>query len=176
MCFPTDHHGDSAFQRSSSGLVRSRTDLVSPPSIMTQPPAFSLSSRGPLFIMSQKASHTPVTVARPGESQNPAVAEPPTVTLVNEHVQSTHCVSLKPDYINQDLNFKGQVPLSDGMGGKHGAVKVKDLTLHITLPTLIHLTPHFCWRTTQRNISPRPHSRSRKADKRPRKTSHWVLA
>lgn len=44
---------------------------------MTQPSTLSLSSWGPLFIMSQKACHTPVTVARPGESQNPAAAEPP---------------------------------------------------------------------------------------------------
>lgn len=44
---------------------------------MTQPSTSILSSWGPLFIMSQKASHTPVTVARPGESQNPAVAKPP---------------------------------------------------------------------------------------------------
>ena len=98
---------------------------------MTQPTTSNLSSWGPLFIMSQKTSHTPVTAARPGESLNPAVAEPPLIPLVNEHVQSTYCVSLKPDYINQDLNFKGQVPLSSNMGGKHEAVKVKDLTLQM---------------------------------------------
>lgn len=63
--------------RSCAGLVRSCTDLVSPPSNMTQPSTSILSSWGPLFIMSQKASHTPVTVTRPGESQNPAVAKPP---------------------------------------------------------------------------------------------------
>ncbi len=53
--FPSDHTDDCAYQRSYACLVRSRTDLVSPPSSMTQPSTSNLSSWGPLFIMSQKA-------------------------------------------------------------------------------------------------------------------------
>lgn len=64
--FPSDDIDDCAFQRSCAGLVRSWTDLVLPPS-MTLPSTLNLSSWGPLFIMSQKTSHTPVTVARSPE-------------------------------------------------------------------------------------------------------------
>lgn len=67
----------------------------------------------------------------PWRKSESSCSRAPLIPLVNEHVQSTHCVSLKPDYINQDLNFKGQVPLSSNMGGKHEAVKVKDLTLQM---------------------------------------------
>lgn len=31
------------------------------------------------------------------------------ISVINEHVQSTHCVSLETDYINHALNFNGQV-------------------------------------------------------------------
>lgn len=125
--------------------------------------------------MSQNASHTPVTVAWPGESQNPAVAEPPLIPLVNEHVQSTHCVSLKPDHINQGLNFKGQVPSPETWEKKTWSCKSKGPHTAQT-PQLLHLTLHFCWWTTHHSVSPRPHSRSLKANKRPCKTSHQALA
>lgn len=96
--FPSDCIDDCAFQRSAVGPVRRLTDLVSPSTGMTQPSILNLLSRGPLFIMSQRASHT---LARLGESQKsscswgpPPQPPPPlpVIPLINGHVQSTYCV------------------------------------------------------------------------------------
>lgn len=93
--FPSDCIDDCAFQRSAVGPVRRLTDLVSPSTGMTQPSALNLLSRGPLFIMSQKASHTS---ARLGERQKsscsraPPTSPLPVIPLINGHVQSTYCV------------------------------------------------------------------------------------
>lgn len=161
MCIP-----DELFP----GLVKAWTELLLPPGSMTQLSTLKLSSWGPLFIMSQKASYTCAKVAPPRESPHPPIL------LINEHVQSAHCVSLKPDHINQGLNFKGQVPSPATWEKNMELLKTKGPHTAHTLSVLIHLTPHFCWRTTHRSVSPRPHSWSHKTNKRPRKTSHQVLA
>lgn len=163
MCFPSDRGDDCAFLRSCSALVGSRPDLASPRSehdsaVKTLE---SLPPGGPLFIMSQKKqprSRTPVPVARPGRESGSSCSRAPLIPLVNEHVQSTHCVSLKPDYINQGLNFKGQVPLSGNMGGKHEAVKSKGP--HTARSVQHSYTSHHtsAGGTTQCNAGPRPHS------------------
>lgn len=137
--FPSDCIDDCAFQRSAAGPVRRLTDLVSPSSGMTQPSTLNLLSRGPLFIMSQKASHTS---ARLGESQKSSCS-PPTTPRHPSHKWPCPiyllCVSLKPDNINQGLNFKGQVP-----SPSKNTKLLKWRTSHCTYaPILLHLTPHF---------------------------------
>lgn len=109
-CFPLESVDHYAFQRRFFGPVKVGPTLFHLPVAWLRPQPWISPPGDPLFMMSQKASHTPVTVAGPAKSQNPAVVKPPLIPLVNEHVQSTHWVSLKPDHINQDLNFKGQVP------------------------------------------------------------------
>lgn len=142
--FLSDCIDDCAFQRSAAGPVRRLTDLVSPSSGMTQPSTLNLLSRGPLFIMSQKASHTS---ARLGESQKSSCSrDPPPTHTTPRHPSHKWpcpiyllCVSLKPDSINQGLNFKGQVP-----SPSKNTKPLKWRTSHCTYaPILLHLTPHF---------------------------------
>lgn len=106
-----------------------------------------------------------------GESWNPAVSVP---LPLNEHVQSTHSVPLKPDHINLGLNFKGQVPFS--AAGEENMELLKQRTSHCRrTPQLIHLTPRFCCWTTHHSDTQRPHTPSHKSNKRSRKTSQRVL-
>lgn len=174
-CFPSDHVDDYAFQGRCAGLVRSWTDLISPLRSMTQSSTLSLSSEGsPVYYVTKGQSHS-CNGGSPWRKSESSCSQAPLIPLINEHVQSTHCVSLKPDHINQVLNFKGQVP-SLATWEKNMEL-LKQRTSHCTYTlTLIHLTPHFYLWTTHCIVSPRPHSRSHKADKRPRKTSQWALA
>lgn len=91
--------------------------------------------------MSQKASHTS---ARLGESQKSSCSRaPPPTPRHPSHKWPCPiyllCVSLKPDSINQGLNFKGQVPSLS-----KNTKPLKWRTSHCTYaPILLHLTPHF---------------------------------
>lgn len=162
MYFPAACVNDDTFPRSCGGLVRSWTNLVSPRLNLE-----SLVLSSPIYYVTKGHPH-PCNSGSARSKLESSCSGTPIISLINEQVRSAHCVPLKPDYIYQTLKFKGHV-LS--LSRTRSCWR----TSHCTYtPILLHLTPHICRRTTHFIVSPRPHSRSCKADKRARETSQQV--
>lgn len=146
---------DAAFQRSAGGLVGRWNDLASPSSGMTQPGIACL-------LCHTRSARAFATAALKSECATSIIS------LKNGHVQSTYWFSLGADRVTQGLNCKGQVPYPSKNPPNDVQRRTSQLHVRANSPTL---NTTFCWRTTHRNAGPRPHSGSRKADKRPHKTS-----
>lgn len=120
-----------------------------------------------LFIMSQKVClhfcNSAIEVR----------TRPSIVALINGHVQSTYCLWLGAERATEGQNIKGQVPYLRKTPPND--VRRRTSQLHPCVNSLT-LNTTFCWRTTHCYAGARPHSGSRKADKRPRKTSQQSWA